>query len=308
MDKPFVLIIEDEREVAAVFRHVLDLAGYRTEIVSNGGRALERLALALPDVVLLDLTLPEVSGPEILQHMRSDARFDQVPVVVITGYPQLAQTLAVEPDLLMIKPVSGDQLTRLVHRLGQEGGARKMLPFDKTPWDQVTGLYNRSFFVKRLEHALHNARESSDSLFAVLLVGPSQEEREGRRVTAKPSDEAMRQAAELLKSSIRPTDTIARFEGDHYFLLIESLSNAEIPKVIGRRLQEKLDRRPADALGQRFASSVGVILFDRRYHSVAEVQRAIRAAHASLFSKGPARYLVFEPDAAKNGSAPADGA
>ena len=43
MDKPFVLIIEDERDIAALFRHVMDLAGYRTEIVTNGTAAIERL-------------------------------------------------------------------------------------------------------------------------------------------------------------------------------------------------------------------------------------------------------------------------
>ncbi len=43
MDKPFALIIEDERDIAALFRHVLDVAGYRTEIILHGKEALKRL-------------------------------------------------------------------------------------------------------------------------------------------------------------------------------------------------------------------------------------------------------------------------
>ena len=62
MEKPFVLIIEDDRDIAALFRHVMDLAGYRTDIAANGTLALERLSLSQPDVVLLDLTLPGYAG------------------------------------------------------------------------------------------------------------------------------------------------------------------------------------------------------------------------------------------------------
>ena len=62
MDKPFALLIEDDRDIAALFRHVLDMAGYRSESVYDGLDAMERLATIQPDVVLLDLQLPGLSG------------------------------------------------------------------------------------------------------------------------------------------------------------------------------------------------------------------------------------------------------
>src|SRR5678816_2828050 len=62
MEKPSALIVEDDRDIGALFRHVLDLAGYRTEIVLHGLVAMEHLAKTTPDIVLLDLNLPGVSG------------------------------------------------------------------------------------------------------------------------------------------------------------------------------------------------------------------------------------------------------
>src|SRR5512136_270791 len=109
MEKPFVLIVEDERDIAALFRHVMDLAGYRTEVASNGKLALERLATCEPAVVLLDLSLPGISGVNVLQRMRVDERLKHVPVVVVTAYAELADSMAVEPDLVMLKPVSAVQ-------------------------------------------------------------------------------------------------------------------------------------------------------------------------------------------------------
>ena len=80
MDKPFALLIEDDRDIAALFRHVLDMAGYHTEIALNGLEAMEMLSSGTPDIVLLDLQLPGVSGVDILKKMRADERLKTVPV------------------------------------------------------------------------------------------------------------------------------------------------------------------------------------------------------------------------------------
>jgi len=85
LEKPFALIVEDDRDIVALFRHVLDLAGYRTEIVLHGKVAAEHLANSTPDIVLLDLNLPGVSGGEILVRMHADERLKDIPVVVITS-------------------------------------------------------------------------------------------------------------------------------------------------------------------------------------------------------------------------------
>ena len=60
MDKPFALIVEDDRDIAALFRHVLDIAGYRTEVAMHGRDAVDRLKLGRPDITLLDLNLPGI--------------------------------------------------------------------------------------------------------------------------------------------------------------------------------------------------------------------------------------------------------
>src|SRR5512146_1427031 len=149
MEKPFALIIEDDRDIAALFRHVLDIAGYQTEVVMHGGEAIERLQSILPDIVLLDLTLPGVPGSVILEDMRADARLMNVPVLVITAHAHVADSLPVEPDLVLLKPVNLDQLSNLVQRLRHP--AKSM---HETPWDGVTHLYNRGFFTVRLTYSL----------------------------------------------------------------------------------------------------------------------------------------------------------
>ena len=104
MERPFALLIEDDRDVSALFRHVLDMAGYASESILDGKEAMDRLASVTPDVVLLDLQLPNMSGIEILKRMRADERMKNIPVLVITDYAYFANSLPVKPDLFLLKP------------------------------------------------------------------------------------------------------------------------------------------------------------------------------------------------------------
>ena len=70
-DKPFALLIEDDRDVATLFRHVLDMVGYESESILDGQEAMDRLPSLNPDIVLLDLQLPNATGVEILKQMRA---------------------------------------------------------------------------------------------------------------------------------------------------------------------------------------------------------------------------------------------
>ena len=68
--KPLALVIEDSEDVAIVFHTAMERAGFESEIISDGAVALERLAEIVPDLVILDLHLPGVSGEQILKFIR----------------------------------------------------------------------------------------------------------------------------------------------------------------------------------------------------------------------------------------------
>ena len=169
MSKPVALIVEDDRDIVALFRHVLDIAGYHTEIVLNGKDAMESLEVSQPNIVLMDLQLPGMSGMDILTHMRSDDRMKNIPVIVITAYPVYAASLPVEPDLLLFKPVDINQLSNLVQRLQVTQGAMA-----EPVHDVVTGLYTLHFFTLRLTFSLERIKQSEFRRFGVLFADVAQ--------------------------------------------------------------------------------------------------------------------------------------
>ena len=117
MNTPFALIIEDDADLAMIFRGALRQANFETEVVSDGQIALSRLAETVPDVVVLDLHLPSISGDKILHEIRADERLAQTRVIVTTADAVRADELRTEADLVLLKPVSFEQLTVMAARL-----------------------------------------------------------------------------------------------------------------------------------------------------------------------------------------------
>jgi diguanylate cyclase (GGDEF)-like protein len=267
VDKPFALIIEDDRDIVALFRHVLDLAGYRTEIVLHGKVAVEHLAHSTPDIVLLDLHLPGVSGVDILAMMNADERLKNVPVVVITAHPNLVEKLTVKPQLVLIKPVNIEQMSNLIQRICPTEKSLESLP-----WDVLTGVYNRSFFLARLKYALERARQLHHNKFAVLCLDLGQSLKLDYLFGSEYNKRVLKDSAVLLKMSLRPTDTIARLGGDVFAVLIEDVSNHDTPILIAARIQNKIRKYLAKLENElQVRANVGIALCGEEYASVDDI-------------------------------------
>lgn len=116
------LIVEDTPEIADVMAFALKTAGFETEIVLDGGAVMERLYDSnreVPTMMILDINLPHMNGREILQHIRSDARLENILVIVVTANPHMAETVEDQADIVLLKPVTPSQLRTIAQRLAQ---------------------------------------------------------------------------------------------------------------------------------------------------------------------------------------------
>ena len=112
----FAIIIEDDADLGIIYAEALKLADFDTEVISNGRIAIDRLSESVPDVVLLDLHLPGVSGTEVLRHIRNDSRLDGTRIIIASADAQAVNMLEDEADLALIKPVTVSQLRSFAAR------------------------------------------------------------------------------------------------------------------------------------------------------------------------------------------------
>ncbi|MBI3166122.1 MAG: response regulator [Anaerolineales bacterium] len=279
MSKPTALIVEDDRDIVALFRHVLDIAGYQTEIVLDGKDAMDRLGVIRPNIVLLDLQLPRMSGVEILKRMRDDERLMRVPVVVITAYAPYADSLPVEPDLLLLKPVDINQLSSLVQRLQATQGA-----LDEPAHDFVTGLYTLPFFNVRMTFSLERIKQSSFRRFGVLFADVTEMDELKLHLDENEMRDFLRKLADQFRVTLRPTDTMAwSSERGLFFTLIEDIPTPEAPLKIAGRLRDSMKRYlESNDRGIGLRANVGVLLCDAEYDGIEQILDDIEIARSRL--------------------------
>ncbi len=116
-----VLIVEDYQPLRTLYSKFLGNSGYTTFQAAGCREALEHLRTLVPDVVLLDMSLPDGDGLILVSYLAHNPRFENTQLVTITGndqYQQLAEQYGI--DYFLYKPVSMPMLLTLVNRLTTE--------------------------------------------------------------------------------------------------------------------------------------------------------------------------------------------
>jgi len=113
-----VLLVEDEPLTAEVFRRCLCRGGFDVEHAADGLQAINRRESWQPDLLVLDMSLPTMSGADVVRHLRGKG--DDIPIVVISGCAQWQSSLTDEelrPGLWVNKPIKPRKLIAIVQEI-----------------------------------------------------------------------------------------------------------------------------------------------------------------------------------------------
>jgi CheY-like chemotaxis protein len=116
-----ILVVDDEPFIAMALEALLEDAGYRVMVAANGRHGLERLAEARADLVLLDMMMPVMNGPAMLQAMSADPDLAGIPVIILSSLPEEAIRPHVrDTTRILHKPYTADQVLHAVARVLDE--------------------------------------------------------------------------------------------------------------------------------------------------------------------------------------------
>jgi CheY-like chemotaxis protein len=113
LNKPAVFIIEDNESLTDIFTQAMRIAGFEIQTAANGLEAFDKLANLEPEVIILDLYLPGVSGDKILAYIRNESRLQNAKIILTTFDSLLAEKFRDQCDYVLLKPVSFSQLRDL---------------------------------------------------------------------------------------------------------------------------------------------------------------------------------------------------
>jgi two-component system alkaline phosphatase synthesis response regulator PhoP len=121
---PRVLVVEDERDVAELIRYNLSKEGYDVILAPTGADALKEVRAARPDVVLLDIMVPQLNGWEVCRRLKHDAETRNIPVIMVTGRVEEGdKVLGFEmgADDYVTKPFSPRELLARIRAVARRG-------------------------------------------------------------------------------------------------------------------------------------------------------------------------------------------
>ena len=268
-----VMMVDDEPINIEVTQIHLEDAGYtRFLSTSDSTRAAAMLKDARPDVLLLDLMMPGVTGFDILREMGASGILKDVPTIVLTSSVDAETKLEVlelgATDFLA-KPVDSSELVlRLRNTLAAKAYRDRLANYDL-----LTGLPNRQTFMDRLDWALRNS-ERNGAGGAVLHLGLDEFRRVNEALGPAAGDAVLRELAQRLELALRRTDTVmrvpdeaprpslSRMSGDEFMLLLPVAGTSDDTTRVADRIRETV-AAPVHCEGHELSitCSVGIALF-----------------------------------------------
>lgn len=114
-----VLLVDDFVDALEVWEMFLSAAGFTVATATDGLTGLEKARALLPDVIVMDLQMPGLSGTEVARELRADAATRHIPLIAATGHSrtQLSDERAAGFDSIIVKPCDPDALVAEIRRL-----------------------------------------------------------------------------------------------------------------------------------------------------------------------------------------------
>jgi diguanylate cyclase len=268
-----VMMVDDEPITLEVVQAFLEEAGYQNFILtSESANAMNVLAAERPDVVLLDLMMPQVSGFDILKAMRADATFRHIPVIVLTSSTDAEtklKALALGATDYLAKPVDASELTsRLRNTLAAKAYVDRIMYFDT-----LTGLHNRQMFVDHLDWTLRQAKRYGHT-GALLHINIDRFKKINDALGPALGDELLKDAAKRFDKCIRVSDTLgqldedkslprlSRLGSDEFGVLLGQLDKTEGAAIFAQRVHESM-AAPFEIGGREvfMTCSIGITIF-----------------------------------------------
>ncbi|MGC9393331.1 MAG: response regulator transcription factor [Anaerolineae bacterium] len=120
-----ILVAEDERDIRELIAFTLRFAGFEVELASNGAEAVEKAPDAIPDLILMDVRMPRMTGYQACEELKKNEITRDIPVVFLSAKGQeseIQEGLEVGAMEYILKPFAPDELTAQVNRILQEIG------------------------------------------------------------------------------------------------------------------------------------------------------------------------------------------
>ena len=304
-----IMMVDDESITMRVLQSFLEDAGYHEFIlVEDSVVAMDQLRKHRPDVLLLDVVMPNVSGFDILKALRQEDEFSHLPVIILTSSSDAAtklKALDLGATDFLSKPVDPSELALRVRNTLAAKAYQDQLAF----YDPLTNLPNHHLFQDRLDWSISRASRDRTKL-ALLHIAFNDFKRVTDAFGPKVGDDVLKQLALRLTSNVSEADAmrrnikkgnetieVFRFGSAEFTLLLPSVGAVAEARVIAKRIFETM-RQPFDADGTEvyLVPSIGVAAYPNDADDSGSLLKLALGASSQAIAQGGGQLQFYSPE------------
>ncbi len=279
-----ILVIDDSRTNLILLKAHLGSMGLATLIAEDAADGIKMAVEHKPDVILLDVMMPEIDGFEVCRRLKADVRTSSIPVIFVSAKD------ASEDKISGLKLGAIDYVTKPFNKgelQARIGIVLQMIELQErllllANTDELTGLANRRRFFEVLEREVLQAKIRGGSV-AVMMFDIDHFKNLNDTFGHLTGDKILQQLGKILNENIYPLDIAARYGGEEFVILMPGMP-VEIATQRAGKLCQIIDKYHWEVVGQSISvtCSVGITVFDGA--DAADPYELIRRADDALYA------------------------
>ena len=277
-NRPLILVIDDDDGVRHLFEQMLLKANYRVALATNGASGLVIARDLKPDLIMLDVVMPEMNGLSLCRVLKNNQGNAFLPIILMTAQndpDSRVQGLKSGADDYLGKPVDTRELLARIEallqikRLYERLASNNKTLNDVTFFDQATGLYNERHLRERLAEEFERAERYSEPL-SCILISLDKFAVLSQLSPRETIDILIRELADITRAGVREFDVIARSATDCFTVLLPRTHFTGSLAVAGRICRQVQTMHIIGPDGKVVHVSVGISFYPSRDVSSAE--------------------------------------
>ncbi|WP_404398523.1 diguanylate cyclase [Idiomarina loihiensis] len=290
-DPPRVMLIDDDKELCSFIKIELEAERMQVKVLDNIKNIIPELAEFRPELILLDMEMPDYSGIDIALLIRQHVQFESLPIVYLSAERDIdkqTEALLFDADDFLSKPISHKRLISSIRSRVHRARVLEQL----ISKDGLTGLLKHSAIKEHATRELERARRDGGML-SIVMLDIDHFKRVNDTYGHATGDTVIASLATLLRHRFRKIDIVGRYGGEEFMIILPNTNESDTFDVIDG-IRNVFSEMEFTAQGETFYCTLSAgCICSEDFSSKASVSELIEAADKALYvSKDNGRNQV----------------